>query len=403
MHGAQVDGLAQLRYECMQKISSTAGDLPHEEHVARGFDCHPIDVVVDHDDLDSVICLVDAEASLGLTCQTWRPPGMQSRNVSPTNQQPCLWAVPPLLRAVCLGNRSILQFLIDQGANIYAEDLHGMNAIMYAASAGQPSTLTRLLELTKSCKSQRERPPFAEYLVKRCRNEHNALELATYHAQRDCVRVLCASEHAGIDVVRWGAGPLHIACDAGDVETAAVLLNHGFDVNILSCGIGRMRRTSQSLGRLKAYFYTPILQASLATPCRYGMVLFLARRGADLSFTAENGQNLAQALLGCQHAFLSNKEAWTGVQPLFELILHRTFAGGQYPGTAAAGPIVMASKIAAIALWTQLTLIHGHVRRTISASNEAFDQAMLDEAIARGDDLGEKVLRALGAGEKADA
>jgi ankyrin repeat protein len=123
----------------------------------------------------------------------------------------------PLIEATGWGQEDAARVLIEAAANVNAQDLTGWTPLLYAAAGGRVETI-RLL-ISKGANLQ---------IV---RNGWNALTYASHHGRLEAAKLFIAEGAPINPPVELGTTPLHSAAFMGHREIVSLLLANGADRN----------------------------------------------------------------------------------------------------------------------------------------------------------------------------
>jgi ankyrin repeat protein len=124
----------------------------------------------------------------------------------------------PLCLAALKGNVEVVKYLIGKGANLNAEDIHGMSPLHWAALYGHAEVVNVLLDSNS----------LIDGLTK---NMETPIFLAALSGNAEVVKILIGK---GVDfnmANNEGMSPLHAAVKEGKIDVVEILINAGININ----------------------------------------------------------------------------------------------------------------------------------------------------------------------------
>ena len=188
---------------------------------------------------------------------------------SPAMSDKDLYGASPFLIAASTGSPVVLRQMVDKGANIKQTTELGLNALHVAASAGRTENIRYLLQAG------------ADANVKGASEGRTPLIIAVATGNLEAAKLLAANQRSLVDLAdNSGDTALQHAVRAHDAEMAAMLIDHGADVNQVD------NRLMTALHCAVAYSDIKMLDA-------------LMDRGANSSFKDDTGHTpLEYAIFG---------------------------------------------------------------------------------------------------------
>jgi ankyrin repeat protein len=140
---------------------------------------------------------------------------------------------PTIHAGIRSGNREIVEFLIQHGADLNAKDQwgQGYTPLQRAALTGYTEIIKLLLEAGADINAKDDRGQTALHIILHAPLEERKPDYPRYRLSKDTIDLLLAM---GADVNlkdNDGRSPLHLAAESADAEIVKLLLDKGADIN----------------------------------------------------------------------------------------------------------------------------------------------------------------------------
>ncbi|XP_041113535.1 ankyrin repeat and SOCS box protein 15 isoform X2 [Polyodon spathula] len=219
---------AQMGYAGNVKALLEKGASPYTTNSKQE---SPLLLAVRHGSYDMVLNLIKNEAPVNQFCiKRWTAMheaaklGLSNivrlliRSGGNVNEKDA-YGVTPLATAAEYGRTDVLELLILKGGNIHATADDGATVLFDAAGGGNPDCVSVLLEYGASANM----PNMSGHLP-----IHRAAYLGHYLVLKTLIPITSKSA-----IKKSGISPMHSAADGGSVQCLRLLIENGFDVNVL--------------------------------------------------------------------------------------------------------------------------------------------------------------------------
>ena len=194
----------------------------------------------------------------------------------------------PLMTAARSGNVAVVKALVGRGADVTAKELtHGQTALMWAVANGHAAVVRALVEAGADVQARSEVRPRVVHTGNRFGDRNESRGVATIdlggftpmlfaarQGDLETGRILLRAGAKANDVAASGASALVVAAHSGHGKFAALLVEHGADVNAAGAGYSALhaailRGDAELVGVLLARGANVNAPIEKGTPSRY--------------------------------------------------------------------------------------------------------------------------------------
>jgi ankyrin repeat protein len=194
----------------------------------------------------------------------------------------------PLMTAARSGNVAVVKALVGRGADVGAKELtHGQTALMWAVANGHAAVVRALVEAGADVQARSDVRPRVVHTGNRFGDRNESRGVATIdlggftpmlfaarQGDLETGRILLGAGAKANDVAASGASALVVAAHSGHGKFAALLVEHGADVNAAGAGYSALhaailRGDAELVGVLLAHGANVNAPIEKGTPSRY--------------------------------------------------------------------------------------------------------------------------------------